>query len=200
MVIALHPQTLRRFAAHSELLHYLDDHGLSQLAKIGELQHVPAGDVILDEGETSYDLYLLAAGSLKITMQAAPGREVARLGEGAFFGEMAFIKREPRTATVQALVNCQVVRFMADDVEAILANYPAVQALLGRIGHARTQANSALLKKARAVAEAAAQLPGVEDFVVGPFGDKTPVQTVMHREDTPPPAVLPPSLRKRPKV
>jgi CRP-like cAMP-binding protein len=196
MAISLHPQTLRRFAARSELLHCLDDHGLARLAKIGELRHVPAGEVILQEGELSYDVYLLAAGELKVSMRAAPKAEVARLKEGAFFGEIALINRMPRTATVQTVKNCQVVRFAAEDVELIFADYPQVQALLGRIGHTRSQANSKMLAQAKKQDP----LPAVEDFVVGEFDEKTGDVPGFGRQKTPPPTQLPPSRRPPPKV
>lgn len=196
MAISMHPQTLRRFAARSELVHCLDDHGLSRLAKVGELRHVPAGEVILREGELSYDLYLVAAGELKITMRAAPGVDVAHLEEGAFFGEMALINRQPRTASVQTTVNCQIVRFAVDDVEAIFADYPQVQTLLGRIGSVRSQANHALLAQ-----QASQDLPQVGDYVAGAFtGEKTEDRPNFARQTTPPPGILPPSRRVPPKV
>lgn len=196
MAISLHPQTLRRFAARSELLHCLDDHGLTRLAKVGELRHVPAGEVILTEGELSYDLYLLAAGELKVSMRAAPGTEVARLKEGAFFGEIAMMNRAPRSATVQTVVNSQVVRFAVDDVEAIFADYPQVQALLGRIGDGRKQANSKMLART----EVKNRLPQVEDYLAGEFDEKTDDIQHFKNQRTPPPTALPPSRRKPPKV
>ena len=58
-----------------------------------------AGEVIEKEGEMGVAFYLITDGSVDIRRG---GRRVAKLGRGQFFGEMALIEKQPRSATVVA--------------------------------------------------------------------------------------------------
>lgn len=48
------------------------------------------------------------------------GNEIALLGPGAFFGEIALITDEPRTATVEAIDDAELQVFLKDDFLALL--------------------------------------------------------------------------------
>jgi CRP-like cAMP-binding protein len=61
--------------------------------------------VVLRQGDTSpAPFYLVAEGEVMVRVRTPAGRddEVARLGPGGFFGEMAALTGDPRTATVAA--------------------------------------------------------------------------------------------------
>ena len=61
-------------------------------------------EAVVRQGEPGDTLYLVARGELAVRVRLENGeREVARLGRGAFFGEMSLLTGEPRTATVVAL-------------------------------------------------------------------------------------------------
>jgi hypothetical protein len=55
--------------------------------------------VVIREGDTGGDFYLLTDGSVKVSVD---GAEVATLGDGSYFGEMALIDGGARTATITA--------------------------------------------------------------------------------------------------
>jgi len=57
------------------------------------------GDVIEKEGELGVAFYLITDGSVEVRRGEKP---VSKLGRGQFFGEMALIDRQPRSATVVA--------------------------------------------------------------------------------------------------
>ncbi|PYN06228.1 MAG: hypothetical protein DME02_16675 [Candidatus Rokuibacteriota bacterium] len=62
------------------------------------------GQVLLREGDTGDEMFLVRSGSLVIS-KAVTGRVeqvLARVGPGDFFGEMALFDRSPRSATIQA--------------------------------------------------------------------------------------------------
>ncbi len=89
---------------------------------------VPAGWVFCREGETGGDMYFLLEGAVSVVKA---GREVARLEQGAFFGEMAFLLGQARTATVQAQAPCRCVLVHRKNFEALLREFPdLVQAML----------------------------------------------------------------------
>ncbi len=58
-----------------------------------------AGDTIVKEGEKSVGFYFIVDG--KVNVEKA-GKIVASLGPGQFFGEMALLDEQPRTASVKA--------------------------------------------------------------------------------------------------
>jgi CRP/FNR family transcriptional regulator, cyclic AMP receptor protein len=62
------------------------------------------GQVLLREGDTGDEMFLVRSGSLVIS-KGVTGRVeqvLARVGAGDFFGEMALFDRSPRSATIQA--------------------------------------------------------------------------------------------------
>jgi len=58
------------------------------------------GEVLVREGEPGDTFVILASGQAEVTVD---GRQLDRLGPGAGFGEVALLRRSPRTATVTAL-------------------------------------------------------------------------------------------------
>jgi len=81
-------------------------------------QQVPAGTVIFKEGEEGDQMFIVQDGRVKVS-RAIGGKEqmLAVLGKGDFFGEMALVTRERRTATVAAL---EAVRLLAFNQEGFL--------------------------------------------------------------------------------
>ena len=80
----------------------------SDLALIGDLaieKPVPKGTVIFTEGQEGDSLYLIASGRVKVFIGDEDGREIILkiLGPGDFFGEMALIDKQPRSASVTTL-------------------------------------------------------------------------------------------------
>lgn len=57
------------------------------------------GDVIVTEGQKGIGFYLIAEGQVNVEKG---GKVVAKLGPGKYFGEMALLDEEPRTANVKA--------------------------------------------------------------------------------------------------
>jgi CRP-like cAMP-binding protein len=81
-------------------------------------QQVPAGTVIFKEGEEGDQMFIVQDGRVKVS-RVIGGKEqmLAVLGKGDFFGEMALVTRERRTATVTTL---EPVRLLAFNQEGFL--------------------------------------------------------------------------------
>jgi CRP-like cAMP-binding protein len=90
--------------------------------------------VILFEADQGDALYLVAAGQVKVVLIGEDGREVilSMLGEGAFFGEMALIDDEPRSAHVIAMEDSNLLVLRREDFRARLRNSPEVAIALMR--------------------------------------------------------------------
>jgi len=87
------------------------------------------GEIIVRQGEKGTSLFLMARGVVAVIM-AEPGRQpkrVASLHAGEFFGEMALLTQEPRSATVQAITGCQLFELKSKDVDGLCEVCPGVR-------------------------------------------------------------------------
>ena len=86
--------------ARVPLLSSLDRRHLEKLAKDFSEKTFPAGSVVVHEGdERGIGFFVVADGE---AVASVGGTEVARLGPGSHFGEVALISDRVRTATVTA--------------------------------------------------------------------------------------------------
>ena len=72
-----------------------------------------AEEVILREGDTSKEMYIIHEGEVRVTkMIAGNETELGTMGKGDFFGEMSLLESEARTATIVAIIptKCLVIQ------------------------------------------------------------------------------------------
>ena len=100
---------------------------LAEVARLAEKIEVPAGQVLFNQGDPPDFLYLVRKGKIRVSSAA---QEVARLGPGECAGEMAVLAGTERSATIDTLEPCQLLRFDADDFLALLDTYPEIQRAL----------------------------------------------------------------------
>ena len=119
----------------------MDDAGIARMASVARPRELAPGEAIIKEGERSDMFFLITAGGVRVSInnEGSP-KEVARLGPGAFFGEMAVLNDEPRTATVTAIGDVYCLEFVNSDVLGILQDYPKVKEVLGLVGLKRAEA------------------------------------------------------------
>jgi len=111
--------------------------------------------MILIEESTGETFFIIHSGTVKITRMSDDGREVilAILGEGDFFGEMALLDGEGRSANVVALENADVLTLQRSDFLDILERIPKIaihllKELTTRIRHSDQQIESLSLSGA----------------------------------------------------
>ncbi len=86
------------------------------------------GDMIIREGNKDIDFFELIRGSLTVVKG---GKKIAELTEpGEYFGEMAAISGEPRSASVIAKGRATIKRYPGDKLEEIIYKYPDIAAKL----------------------------------------------------------------------
>lgn len=72
---------------------------LQVIATFAEEKSVGDGEVLVREGDFSYDLIAIEEGSASVTRG---GSEIATLGAGDYFGEVGVMRNQMRAATVTA--------------------------------------------------------------------------------------------------
>ena len=87
------------------LFSQLSSTDLQRVVEVARDRAYPKNSVILFEDDPGDALYVVAKGQVKVVLIGEDGREVilSVLGEGEFFGEMALIDDEPRSAHVIAM-------------------------------------------------------------------------------------------------
>ncbi len=134
-----------------DFLRVLSDTQRDQLAAASKLHVYGAGEVIVRQGESTAQMFIIQTGSVVVEHDRV---DVATLGPGELFGEMALMTGEQRTATVRAATPSTLVSIDRDAMRALLAVSPELASLVSRVIAERKDATSS----SQPVAAAPAQL------------------------------------------
>jgi CRP/FNR family cyclic AMP-dependent transcriptional regulator len=106
----------------------LQESALRAIASCGVVRHFPKNAVLLIEGDHTDSLHVILAGKVKVYCGDADGREVVLniLGPSDYFGELAVIDGEPRSASVMTLEPTQVFVIFRDDFLQHLSQEPEI--------------------------------------------------------------------------
>jgi CRP-like cAMP-binding protein len=108
------------------LFRQIPERDLLALAGLVRERRQPRGSMILTQGDEGEALFLIRTGQVKVSVVAEDGREVilSVLGPGSFFGEMALLDDEPRSAHVFAMEESVLLSLRREDFRARLAQSP----------------------------------------------------------------------------
>lgn len=82
---------------------------------------LPAGEVLFREGERGDQMFVLQSGRVRLTRTGRKGvQELATLGPGEFFGEMAILNNRPRSATAEVIETAKLLVLDAQTFETML--------------------------------------------------------------------------------
>lgn len=87
-------------------------HVLERLAEESHWRDVPAGSAVVRQGEPGTGYFLVSRGELAVAVDGERRPRALVAGDG--FGEIALLRRVPRTATVTALVDCELLEVTAE--------------------------------------------------------------------------------------
>jgi potassium-dependent mechanosensitive channel len=114
----------------------------------------PVGKHVVTQGESGDSMFCIVEGTVGVVINIGPEKtlEVARLGAGAFFGEMALLTGEPRTASIVAVTNIFVYEITKEDLGPLIKKEPEVSMRISKILTERkiateAQKNSATMEK-----------------------------------------------------
>jgi CRP/FNR family transcriptional regulator, cyclic AMP receptor protein len=108
---------------------------LEKIAKASDEVNLAAGTVIVDQGQTGREAFVMVSGSATVRRN---GKKVATLGPGAVIGELSLLDHGPRTATVVCDVDSAVLVISQRNFIGVLDEVPALAhkllaSLAGRI-------------------------------------------------------------------
>lgn len=95
---------------------------LEKIAKVATERTYPASALIFKEGQPGAAMYVIAEGKVRISkMVPGIGEEaLAILERGAYFGEMALIEEEPRSADAIAHIECKLYEIQREKLDQLM--------------------------------------------------------------------------------
>ncbi|MCW5751970.1 MAG: patatin-like phospholipase family protein [Alphaproteobacteria bacterium] len=148
----------------------LNPESLAAVAARLEWFSLPGGATLFRQGDEPDALYIVISGSLGAYVVGAGERPllVGRITAGEILGEMALISGRHRTATVRAIRDCELLRFVREDFAELMATQPSAMLHLSRLVVQRLEdANSR--RPARASTRTFAVLPHGPETDVADF-------------------------------
>ena len=103
------------------------------------------GDTLMKEGDSSDSIYLLKSGTLKVFRDL---KQVGTVKSNELVGEMAFISKSPRSATIIAADKCELIQITKESFHKSLAELPHWFNQYIRLLMKRLQRNSELEERA----------------------------------------------------
>ena len=110
----------------------LPDSDVASLAQLLSRRKYPKDGVVFFENEEGDSFFMIVEGRIKVTILGDDGREVilSMLGPGDFFGEMALLDNEPRSATAIAAEESELISLARVDFQSVATKRSITGALI----------------------------------------------------------------------
>jgi CRP-like cAMP-binding protein len=102
----------------------LDRHGLERLGQLADEIDVPAGRVLMRQGESGSEMFFIVRGRVRVERN---GRVLAEPGPNSWIGEMSLLSEGPRTATVTATEPTRLLLIAHREFHALMDDLPSVR-------------------------------------------------------------------------
>jgi len=96
---------------------------LQTIARASDEVRVPAGKVLVEEGRPGHEFFLILDGKASVKRGK---KKIADLGPGQYFGEMALLDRGPRSATVVADTDMDVLVLGQREFAGVIDEVPTM--------------------------------------------------------------------------
>jgi len=116
-------RALRKVPLFSGLL--LDD--LEKISRLCTVCFFPKGSIIFEEHSRGDSMYIIIKGKVRDFRSSSGGEAVlAILRENEYFGEMAILDGKPRSASVMALEDSELLRIEKDNFRNLVFEHPEI--------------------------------------------------------------------------
>jgi zinc transporter ZupT len=135
-----------KLLARCDLMRHLPAEQIEQILPCIRPHQLKAGEILFKAGDAGDALYIVAHGKVEVLANASPdaeasGSAIAVLGEGHAFGEMSLLSGGPRTATIRAVEDTDLLKIDKDDFERLVATDRQLADAVKRISHQRAISN-----------------------------------------------------------
>jgi CRP-like cAMP-binding protein len=96
---------------------------LAEVAKLADEIDFRAGKELIREGTSGREFFVLVDGNVDVRRK---GRKIRSLGPGDFFGEISLVANTPRTATVTAATDVDLLVITAQAFRTLLGHQPQI--------------------------------------------------------------------------
>jgi CRP-like cAMP-binding protein len=119
----LHKDAKMELLKQVPLFAKLDKKGLQDVAHIADELDLPAGKEMATEGDRGREFFVLLKGEAEVTKN---GARINTMREGDFFGEIALVSKMPRTATVTATTDVDVLVITERAFDSLMKKSPEI--------------------------------------------------------------------------
>ncbi|OYV97704.1 MAG: hypothetical protein B7X11_06290, partial [Acidobacteria bacterium 37-65-4] len=132
----------------SKLFTEINPSHIDLLASASRSVSLPAGKILVQEEDQGDSLFVVVSGHLEARGHF-DGRDLllGTFGPGDIIGEVAFLNKVPRTATVTAIEPSTIIELSNDEARAQFAQLPEVQIVLEAILYQRVERTLQLIKQ-----------------------------------------------------
>ena len=113
----------------------LDRDAVNEIVELLQYKSFRPGEMICHAGEIGAEMYIIISGRVKVVVITPDGEEniIAELGGGDYFGEMALLTGEPRSASVVTTEPAEMFTLNKADFDDIIERYPSIALSMGRV-------------------------------------------------------------------
>jgi len=138
MVFGRKPKESTEWLSSVAFFDGFSDAELGRVAKLFTEIELPAGSVVMDQGDPGTYCYVIVDGEVGVYVR---GERVNSSGAGDVFGEMALVDHQPRTATVVADTDLKLLRFGTRDFHRLMDEMPKANERIMGMLRARLEAS-----------------------------------------------------------
>ncbi|MBV9298147.1 MAG: mechanosensitive ion channel [Verrucomicrobia bacterium] len=140
-----------KLLASQALFSSLDQIQLEHLALGSKRSRFGKGERIISQGEAGNSMFILASGKAEVHVEReGRSQAVGMLAAGDCFGEISLLTGEPRSATVLAALDCEVIEIEQETIGILLREHPELAESLSDTVVARRSATETQLASAPA--------------------------------------------------
>jgi CRP-like cAMP-binding protein len=134
-----------KLLATCDLMRHLPAQQIEQILPCIHTRQLKTGDILFKAGDPGDALYIVAHGKVEVLANGLPGAEaggaIATLGKGHAFGEMSLLSGGPRSATIRAVEDTELLKIGKDDFDRLVATDRQMAGAVQRISHRRAISN-----------------------------------------------------------
>ena len=122
--MATHSDEKLELLRRSPFLAGLGRKDLEEVGKLADEVDVPAGRVLMREGDLGHEFYVIIDGTVDVERG---GERLRTMGPGEFFGDIALITERPRAATVTVATDARLLVVGHREFHELLDRFPSIR-------------------------------------------------------------------------